>query len=214
MSVEDELKKIFSNPRGPTQEGIIAAGGKMSPELLIFAYEHGVFPWPHEGYPLLWFSPDERGILDFADLHLSRSFLKWMRQKQHLYKVTINQHFSEVIRQCRSMNRKGQNGSWINDEIEKNYNLLHQSGHAYSLEVLRNGELVGGIYGVQSKRYFSCESMFHLEDNTSKLAFYELTKWVRAQNHTWLDIQMVTETSENFGGKLILKEEFLKRIGK
>ncbi|AGH95025.1 leucyl/phenylalanyl-tRNA--protein transferase [Pseudobdellovibrio exovorus JSS] len=213
MSVDDELKVIFSNPHAQTLEGVIAAGGKMSPELLIYAYEHGVFPWPHEGYPLLWFCPDERGVLDFDELHLSKSFQKWLRQKKSLYQVTVNQKFLEVVQSCRRQKRKGQRGSWINNEIERNYNLLHQSGHALSIEIMRGDVLVGGIYGVQSSRYFSCESMFHHEDNVSKLAFYEMVNLLKSQGHRWMDIQMVTSVCEGFGGKLISKEDFLLRIG-
>lgn len=205
--------EIFSEPHGETFEGIIAAGGSLNSELLIFAYDHGIFPWPHEGYPLLWFCPDERGVIDFADLHLPRSFKKWLRKNRSQYTVSMNQQFQEVLRECRLQKRKGQNGTWINADIEKNYLKLHQFGHAYSLEVRRNNVLVAGIYGVQSQRYFSCESMFHKEDNTSKLALYELIKYLEGIGHTWVDIQMVTEVCESFGGKLISKREFLLRIG-
>lgn len=213
MSVEDELKQIFSDPHVETLEGVIAAGGRMTPELLIYAYEHGIFPWPHEDYPLLWFCPDERGVIDFSELHLPSSFQKWLRKHRDLYEISMNRKFSQVLLECKNQKRKGQKGSWINDEIEKNYNLLHQSGHAFSLEVMREGKLVGGIYGVQSQNYVSCESMFHKEDNTSKLALFELIRHLQATGHTWMDIQMVTEVCGQFGGKLIEKEEFLSRIG-
>lgn len=210
---QSELIEIFQNPWQETTEGVIAIGGKLTTEALIQAYAHGIFPWPHEGYPLLWFCPEERGILDFKDLHLPKSFKKWLRQKEDQYEIKINTQFSEVIKQCRLQKRSGQAGSWINKEIEKSYCLLHDLGFAISLEVSKNQKLVAGIYGVQSKKYFSCESMFHLEPNTSKLALYKLTQYLADQQQTWMDIQMVTSVCDTFGGKLISKKVFLKRIG-
>lgn len=213
MSVDDELKAVLSNPRMESIEGVLVAGGRMTPDLLVHAYEHGVFPWPHAGYPLLWFCPDERGVLDFKDLHLPRSFQKWMKKNKDRYQVTMNRRFSEVVKECRMQKRKDQQGSWINREIEQNYSLLHQMGHAFSLEIVLEDKLVGGIYGVQSSRYVSCESMFHKEDNVSKLALYSLIQHLKDQGQLWMDIQMVTSVCESFGGKLIPKEEFLQRIG-
>jgi leucyl/phenylalanyl-tRNA---protein transferase len=213
MSVESELTKIFSNPHAETLEGVLAVGGQMSVELLAYAYDHGVFPWPHEGYPLLWFCPDERGVIDFAELRTPRSFKKWLKKKHGTFTITLNQKFADVVRACKTQKRRGQAGTWINQEIEKNYLELHSLGKAFSLEVMRGNKLVGGIYGVQSQRYFSCESMFHKEDNVSKLALYEMVQHLQSLGQTWMDIQMVTEVCESFGGKLITKSEFLKRIG-
>ncbi|MEK6627845.1 MAG: leucyl/phenylalanyl-tRNA--protein transferase [Bdellovibrionota bacterium] len=217
MSVEDEqnelLKEIFSDPSRETIEGVIAVGGKLDPELLIYAYDHGVFPWPHEGYPLLWFCPDQRGVIDFNELHLPKSFKKWINKNRSQFTITINQNFHEVLKNCKTQKRLGQNGTWITNEIEENYTQLYKMGHAFSLEVWRGDVLVGGIYGVQSEKYFSCESMFHKEDNVSKLALYELIVNLKSIGHTWMDIQMVTSVCNSFGGKLINKAEFLKRIG-
>ena len=213
MSAESELYEIFSEPHSETLEGVIAAGGSLQPELLIYAYDHGIFPWPHEGYPLLWFCPDDRGVIDFADLHLPRSFQKWLRKNRHQFTITMNQRFQEVLLNCKTQKRPGQSGTWITTEIEKSYLQLHRLGHAYSLEVQRGPDLVAGIYGVQSERYYSCESMFHKEDNTSKLALLELIFFLKNTGNTWLDIQMVTDVCGSFGGKLISKKEFLRRIG-
>jgi leucyl/phenylalanyl-tRNA---protein transferase len=217
MSVKNEiieqLKEIFSDPRQETQEGVLVAGGFMTPELLRHAYQHGIFPWPHEGYPLLWFCPDERGVIDFNELHLPKSFLKWRKNKAVDLKITMNRKFSEVVKNCQLAVRKGQHGTWINSEIEKNYSLLFREGGAFSVEVCRNETLVGGLYGVKTEKYWSCESMFHLEDNTSKLALVSLIEYLINLGHTWVDIQMVTSVCETFGGKLISKDEFLSRIG-
>ncbi|MGZ3690184.1 MAG: leucyl/phenylalanyl-tRNA--protein transferase [Pseudobdellovibrio sp.] len=212
--IERELLSIFSNPRLETIEGVLVAGGRLSPELLQVSYRNGIFPGPHEGYPMLWFCPDKRGVIDFGELHLPRSFQKWMRQNSGRYRITLNQAFTEVIRNCKTQKRKGQKGTWITSEIEKNYIQLNQLGAALSLEVWRDDQLVGGVYGVQSPQYFSCESMFHLEDNASKLALYELILFLQKRSHTWVDIQMVTPVCESFGGKYISKHEFLTRIGK
>lgn len=213
MSVGDELKSILSDPYAESFDGVVAAGGPMSPDLLKLAYGHGIFPWPHEGYPLLWFAPDERGVIDFSEFHLPRSFRRWLRLNTDQYEVKYDSFFSEVVRQCAVQKRKGQSGTWITSEIEKQYTELFKQGGAFSVEILKNQKLVGGLYGVKSKHYWSCESMFHLEDNVSKLALKETVSRAQAEGLKWLDIQMVTEVCEFFGGKLIMKSEFLKRIG-
>ena len=213
LKMNDELISIFSNPRQQTMDGIIAVGGKLQPDLLIFAYNHGVFPWPHEGYPLLWFCPDERGVIDFDNLHLPKSFQKWMRQTEGQFEISLNQQFKNVVKQCRLQKRKDQKGSWINPAIERTYFELSKIGKALSVEILQNGKLVGGIYGVRSDKYFSCESMFHSVSNVSKLALYQLILHLQKQGLRWMDIQMVTSVCESFGGKLISKNDFLKRIG-
>lgn len=212
------LYEIFSDPYYPTMEDIVAVGGTLDSKLLCHAYEHGVFPWPHEGYPLLWFAPEERGVIDFDQLHIPRSLKKWMRQHEDIYEVKLNTQFQEVVRHCRSQKRKDQNGdwtnaTWINDEIEKAYTELFKNGHAVSCEVYRGKKLVGGIYGVRSKKYVSCESMFHLEDNTSKLALIKLVEKLRHEQHAWMDIQMVTSVCASLGGYLISKDQFLERLG-
>lgn len=207
------LKELIADPHVPTYEGIIAVGDVMTPELLTYAYERGVFPWPHENYPLLWFCPDERGVIDFHEFHMPRSFKKWLKFHEQHYKITFDESFSEVIFNCQQQKRKDQKGTWITEQIMENYNELHRTGHAYSVEVWREKKLVAGLYGVKSKHYRSCESMFHLEDNTSKLALYHVFKKFSSEGVHWVDIQMVTPVSESFGGKMISKTEFLQRIG-
>lgn len=210
---QNELLEILKNPRAETTEGVIAIGGELRPQVLVQAYNHGIFPWPHEGYPLLWFCPDERGVIDFADLHLPKSFQKWLRKNRSFFTITMNQKFSEVIKNCKEQKRKGQNGTWITEDIENSYIELHQQGVALSLEVMRGDRLVGGIYGVLSNKYFSCESMFHKEDNTSKLALFALIQYLKSLGSSWMDIQMVSSVCESIGGKLISKNDFLRRIG-
>ncbi len=203
----------FPNPRLPTREGVIALGGKLTPENLVLSYSQGIFPWPHEGYPLLWFCPDERGIIEFSEMCTPKSFEKWHRRNASQFLVTRNKDFSAVIKNCRQQIRAGQAGSWINNAMEKAYCQLHEMGKAHSVEIWHNEILVGGIYGVQSEKYFSCESMFYKVSNASKLALFELIQILKSQQQTWMDIQMVTDVSGSFGGKLITKADFLDRIG-
>ena len=213
FAAQNELLETLKNPRAKTIEGVIAIGGELRSQVLVQAYNHGIFPWPHEGYPLLWFCPDERGVIDLADLHLPKSFQKWLKKNRSFFTITMNQKFSEVIKNCKEQKRKSQNGTWITKDIENSYIELHQQGVALSLEVMRGDILVGGIYGVLSNKYFSCESMFHKEDNTSKLALFALIQHLQSLGYSWIDIQMVSSVCERVGGKLISKNDFLRRIG-
>jgi leucyl/phenylalanyl-tRNA--protein transferase len=195
-----------------TIEDVIVVGGVMTPENLIESYKLGIFPWPHEGYPLLWFCPEERGVLDFDELHISASLKKWIKKNRPQIKVTMNQDFSRVIKECRQQKRAGQNGSWINGAIEKNYSELQKRGYALSIECWQADELISGIYGVKSLTYFSCESMFFKVPNASKFAFVKLVEYLKGLGYTWMDLQMVTDVSGSFGGKYISKDQFLDRI--
>lgn len=193
-------------------DDIIAVGDHLESEVITEAYHIGVFPWPHQGYPVLWFCPEERGVLDFSNLHLSRSFKKWIRQNQEALEVTVNHDFHIVIEACRLAKRKDQKGSWITKPLQKAYEKLEQEGRIISLECWRDGKLISGIYGVKSQTYFSCESMFHSEDNASKFAFIKLVEHLQTLGFDWMDLQMVTPVSESFGAKYISRNDFLKRI--
>lgn len=214
----------FPDPSTASEEGIVGVGGSLSVINLYNAYSNGIFPWPHEGYPLLWFSPWERGVLDFNELHISRSLKKWDQKvrKQNLWTYTVNQAFSEVIRACSDVPRPHQSGTWITSEMISAYEEFHKSGHVLSLEVWeaplgssKNEEeliLIGGIYGVYVNNVFSAESMFYRRSNASKWAFWQLVKYLQSQGLRWMDVQMVTEVTESFGAKLIPQEDFLKRL--
>lgn len=214
MTMEDE---VFPDPRQASPEGVVAIGGSIKLETLLESYSKAIFPWPQEGYPLLWFSPDPRGVLDFADLHVPTSFRKWLRSKAPAYSVKINHEPQEIIKQCRLRKRPGQAGTWILPEMEKVYAQLIKSGHGISVSIYREQQLVGGIYGVladaPSGRYFSAESMFYKESNCSKLAFYKLIEELQNKGLKWMDVQMLTDVTESFGGVYISKEEFLERLG-
>ncbi len=205
----------FPDPRTTKiEDDIIAVGGYLDAENLKKSYAMGIFPWPHEGYPLLWFCPDKRGILDFKDLHIPQSLQKWIKKNQPEIKVTVNECFSEVMKECQKQKRKDQKGSWINKEMIEAYSDLQKKGGALSVECWISDELISGIYGVMSKKYFSCESMFFKKPNASKYAFIQLVEHLKKQKMTWMDLQMVTDVSESFGAKYISRSKFLDRMSR
>ena len=208
-----ELKNPFPDPREADDTGIVCFGGDISVELLQWAYAKGIFPWPtEEDAPILWFSPGERGILEFADLRVAKSLRKFLQKVNWTY--TVNQNFADVIEACARQSRPGQAGTWITGEMIDGYIEFHHAGFADSVEVWNEDkDLIGGIYGVRSENYFSAESMFFTESNASKAAFLHLVEYLRAQGLTWMDVQMLTSVSQSFGCKLISRDEFLKRIG-
>ncbi len=182
---------IFPDPRNSTEEGLLAVGGALTPASLTEAYSHGIFPWPQEGYPMLWFSPDPRGVLDFKDFHVPASLKKWAKSHSQ-WTFTLNQAFPEVIKRCRRQERPGQSGTWITQEIEDAYQVFFQRGHILSMECWEEQKLIGGIYGVDMNGVFSGESMFFERSNASKMSFWKMVEHLQAQGRSWMDIQMVT----------------------
>ncbi|HXH76321.1 MAG TPA: leucyl/phenylalanyl-tRNA--protein transferase [Bacteriovoracaceae bacterium] len=204
---------VFPPVENATEDGLVAVGGDLALDTIEAAYRLGIFPWPVSvEFPLAWFSPDPRGVLDFEDLHVSHSFEKFLRK--HSYRVTFNTAFPAVIKACARMRRKGQRDTWITPQIIKGYEDLFLNEQAYSSEVWNGEELVGGVYGVVMGEFVSGESMFMKEDNASKLALYTLIQKLRKNGIKWLDTQMVTPVVEQFGGRYIPRQEFLSRITK
>lgn len=200
----------FPDPRDATAEGIVALGGVLSTENLLRAYRRGIFPWPIDGLPLPWFCPPERAILEFKDLHVSRS-LRYARRRSRL-RFTINQAFTEVVRACAEAVRAGEQGTWITPQIVRAYSELNQLGHAHSIEAWENETLVGGIYGVEVDGAFGGESMFYRRPNASKLALLFLIERLQQSGLDWMDIQMMTPHMEALGAKVITREEFLEKL--
>src|SRR6185369_984927 len=200
----------FPDPRyADTYEGILAVGGDLTPDSLQEAYQHGIFPWPIDGYPLTWFCPEERAILDFADLHIPRSLLK--AQKRSQFHFTIDRAFPAVIRNCSSVVRSGQDSTWITPAMHRAYLEFHRRGHAHSVEAWDGDALVGGLYGVDAGT-FTGESMFHLRPYASKLALLFLIDHLKARGLDWIDIQVMTPHMEAIGAKTIDRDEFLDRL--
>lgn len=202
---------VFPEVESATEDGLVAVGGDLEIDTLQAAYQHGIFPWPVSlDFPLAWFSPDPRGILDFSELHLSKSFEKFL--KKTTYQVTFNQAFTKVIRACAMTSRKDQPSTWITPDIIEGYERLFQADLAYSVEVWDGERLIGGLYGVIMGDFCSGESMFTIEDNASKLGLYTLMKNLEKNGIHWLDTQMVTNVVEQFGGKYIPRSDFIRRI--
>jgi leucyl/phenylalanyl-tRNA--protein transferase len=203
-------RRTFPNPDAALTEGIVDLSDDLRVERLLEAYSFGIFPWPHEELPTLWYSPEERGILEFADLHVPRSLRKFIEKSS--WKVSFNRDFRAVIEACAVAPRPGQNGTWITGKLLQAYVDFHRAGYAQSVEVWDGRRLVGGMYGVYVGGLFSGESMFFHEDNASKVALLHLIEFLGRQGLTWMDIQMVTPALQAFGGKYIPRREFLRRL--
>lgn len=200
----------FPDPSTASPEGLVAVGGDLHPETILGAYRQGIFPWPVENLPLLWFSPPQRGILEFRSLHVSRS-LGRARRRSGLT-LTVDGAFREVIRHCASVPRPGQHGTWITPEIIDAYGGLHDLGIAHSVEVWREARLVGGLYGVDVDGAFAAESMFRLETGASKLALLHLVDHLRAHGLDWLDVQVLSPHLARLGAVEIPRQAFLERL--
>lgn len=200
----------FPDPRTANADGIVAVGGDLHSQSLLLAYRQGIFPWPVEGYPLLWFCPAERAILDFAALHVPRSLARARRQTA--LRFTIDADFAGVIHACAGTPRPGQDGTWITPQIVAAYTRLHDLGIAHSVEAWHGARLVGGVYGVAVDGAFAAESMFYHEPNASKLALLHLISHLRARGLDWLDIQVMTPHLARLGAKMIGRDHFLERL--
>lgn len=195
------------------QDGIVAIGGDLELSTLVSAYQQGIFPWPiSTEYPLCWFAPDPRGIIDLNEIKIPKSFKKKINKFDREIVIKFNQNFLEVINNCRNIPRKDQQSTWITDEIVNGYINLHNHGFAYSIEAYRDEELKAGLYGVNIGDFFSGESMFYKETDLSKYCLYKLLMHLKSKGVEWLDTQMVTEVVRTFGGKEIDRNEFMKLL--
>jgi len=200
----------FPDPRKASPEGLVAIGGDLEPETLMAAYRQGIFPWPVEGLPLLWFSPAQRGVLEFTEVHVGRSLDRARRQTR--FRFTIDRAFPAVIEACATTPRRGETGTWITHEIRGAYIRLHRMGIAHSVEAWNGEHLVGGAYGVNVDGAFAAESMFHLQDNASKLALLHLIDHLDERGLDWLDIQVLTPHLRRLGAKEMTRDIFLRRL--
>jgi len=195
---------IFPNPSLAEEDGLLAVGGDLSTNRLLLAYQNGIFPWYNDDTPILWYSPHERFVLFPNELKVSKS----MRQvlKSDRFRVTLDQNFADVIDACSSAGRKGQDGTWITDDMKQAYIRLHKEGHARSVEVWKDEKLVGGLYGVQVGEVFCGESMFSKVSNASKVALISLCN---TDKYKLIDCQVYTEHLESMGARMISREEYL-----
>lgn len=198
----------FPDPNQYDAEGLVAVGGDLSPERLLLAYDHGIFPWYNDRYPPLWWCPNPRAIVPLDSASVSRSMRRTLRQ--HRFEVSWNSAFTQVITECGSDRREG---TWILPEVVEAYAALHLRGCAHSLEVWQNGKLVGGLYGVQRGAFFAAESMFHRVTDMSKVALlYTLATLSRAGIQLF-DVQFLTPHLRSLGAREISRAEYLVRLG-
>jgi leucyl/phenylalanyl-tRNA--protein transferase len=190
-------------------DGLLAIGGDLSPERLLFAYKQGIFPW-YEGEYILWWSPDPRFILFPGELKISKSMKALL--KKNAFDFTINKAFEKVIHQCKKIKRPGQRGTWITDEVEMAYMRMHELGYAISAETWKDGKLVGGAYGLKIGKIFFGESMFSKINNASKYAFIQLVQNLKQDGVELIDCQVYTEHLESLGAKMISRKEFTNTI--
>jgi leucyl/phenylalanyl-tRNA---protein transferase len=202
-------KELYFPPVEETSpEGVLAVGGDLSPERLMLAYKSGIFPWFEDDEPILWWSPEERMVLFFEDLKVSKSMRNILKKGE--FKVTFNKDFKAVINNCQSIKREGQNGTWITEDMIAAYCKLHELGFAKSVEVWQNEELVGGLYGVDLGDIFCGESMFSKVSNASKVAFITLAQKLEKANYKLIDCQVHNNHLESLGCVEIERDEFIE----
>ena len=190
-------------------DGLLAIGGDLASERLLLAYRHGIFPW-YEGQFILWWSPDPRFVLFPAELKISKS-MKVLLNK-NAFDFTINKSFKEVIHHCKEVKRPGQLGTWITDEVESAYVYMHELGYALSAEAWKDGEIVGGVYGIKLGKVFFGESMFSKISNASKYAFIKFVDYLQQQRVELIDCQVYTEHLESLGARMIRRQEFVSYL--
>lgn len=185
--------------------GLLAAGGDLTPQWLLTAYRHGIFPWYEDGQPILWWSPDPRLIIVPGQLHISRSLRKVLRSGQ--FTVSLDRCFDDVIVACAAP-RSESSGTWITAEMQNAYSELHGLGHAHSVEVWDGKQLVGGLYGVAVGKVFFGESMFSRQDNASKVALAYLSKQLLDWEFRLIDCQVSNPHLRSLGAQEIERQEF------
>ncbi len=224
---------IFPDPEHANEDGIVAMGGLLSSESLLAAYSKGIFPWPVDSEsPLLWFSPDPRGILFFDKLKVGRTTKKYLNK----FDVYLNRDFSKIINAC-ALSPRGpyneivsddeeglldeedqledlveENETWITEKMISAYTELHEMGYAHCVSCYSGDVLVGGIYGVLIGGYFSCESMFYTKTNASKVAFVYLVEQLKRKGLAWMDTQVITPVVESFGASFVGRTQFLNLL--
>jgi leucyl/phenylalanyl-tRNA--protein transferase len=191
------------------EDGLLAIGGDCHPQSLLLAYRSGIFPWPINEESITWFAPPIRGVIFLDSVKISKSLRRELKLER--YTVRRNHQFSEVIARCSELKNRGdQNGTWIIPEIIAGYTELHRLGYAHSFESYFEGELVGGLYGVQIGRYFSGESSFYRMPNASKVAMVALLAYLIESGITWLDCQTLTPFAASFGAVEITRAQYME----
>jgi leucyl/phenylalanyl-tRNA--protein transferase len=195
---------LFPAPELAEEDGLLAIGGDLSTDRLLLAYQNGIFPWYSDDEPILWYSPHERFVLYPQELNISKSMKRVLRSEP--FTVTTDTCFNDVVAACSSIQREGQDGTWITDDMKAAYAKLHTEGHAHSVEVWQDDKLVGGLYGVHTGDVFCGESMFSHVSNASKTALIWLCN---TGKYKLIDCQVYTEHLESMGARMISREEYI-----
>ncbi|MCE9568821.1 MAG: leucyl/phenylalanyl-tRNA--protein transferase [Rhodocyclales bacterium] len=199
------LEKALADPNG-----LLAAGGDLSPQRLIAAYRRGIFPWYSADEPILWWSPDPRMVLIPGEMKISRSLAKALRNAS--YEVRLDTAFNDVARACANKPREGQSGTWITGEMQEAYAELHRIGYAHSVETWIGGKLAGGLYGIAIGNAFYGESMFTDVRDASKIALAHLCAYLKQRGFGIIDCQMETRHLASLGARTIPRRDFAMRL--
>jgi len=190
--------------------GLLCAGGDLSPQRILEAYRNGIFPWYSPGEPILWWSPNPRMVLVPSELKISRSLRRTLRAGS--YQIRLDSDFPAVIRACARTRRHGQAGTWISGEMQAAYGNLHELGFAHSVETWLDDKLIGGLYGLAIGKMFYGESMFSHATDASKIALAHLCRHLEAQGFGLIDCQMNTPHLASLGAREIARSEFIVRL--
>ena len=225
MPVPGPSRWRFPDPAGAGEDGLVGIGADLEPATLVDAYRRGIFPWPHPGAPLPWFSPDPRGVIPLDGVAVSRSLRARLRASG--WETTVDRAFAAVLAGCAERPRSGgsgglkgslpadgDGGTWITPPMRIAYQRLHDLGHAHSLEVWADGELVGGLYGIGVGGVFTGESMFYLASDASKVALVDLADRLTRAGGRLVDVQMITPHLASLGARDLPRSEFLELLAK
>lgn len=201
---------IFPEPELADETGLLAVGGDLSPERLVLAYANGIFPWPHEGMPLLWFSPDLRMVVRPSELIVSRRLRRTIRRGR--FTISLDSSCREVIAGCATTVRKGENGTWITRQMAEAYGKLHDLGFVHSVEARLDGSLVGGLYGISLGGTFMGESMFTRVSDASKVCLAKLAYQLERWSFDLIDVQIHTDHLARFGATEWSRSDYLKLL--
>jgi leucyl/phenylalanyl-tRNA--protein transferase len=207
-----EFPVQFPDPRKADNDGLVAVGGKLTPEYLLSAYAQGAFPWFNEGQQILWWSPNPRMVLFPEKFKFSKSLRQLVRSLK--FEIRVDTVFAEVISNCGSAVREDQDGTWITSAMKAAYTKLHEMGYAHSFETFMNGKLVGGLYGLSLGKAFFGESMFYVEANASKFALYYLVEWCKKHDIHFIDVQQSTSHLKSLGAIDVERDAFLMHLDK
>ncbi|HEX4416212.1 MAG TPA: leucyl/phenylalanyl-tRNA--protein transferase [Lacipirellulaceae bacterium] len=204
------VPQFFPPPTATTADGLLCVGGRLSPEWLLDAYRHGIFPWPMwADDPTAWWSPDPRAVIELDGLHVARRLRRTIRSGK--FTVSCDRDFRGVILGCATAGDRTDN-TWLMPNMVAAYCRLHELGHAHSVEVWQDGVLAGGTYGVTIGALFAAESMFHRVTDASKVAVAALVAHLRVRSYELLDIQQWTPHTGSLGATQIARTEYLQRL--